>query len=276
MKLIDFHAHVYPAAIARMATQSVCDFYELQSDNAGTPEEKLDLDRLVGICKTLLLPVSVSPKHTRSANAFVAEQMRLHPEFIAFGTVHPADADLPAQLEENRRLGLVGIKLHPDMQKINADDPLLFPLYDALQGREPLYLHAGDPRTGYSHPARIRHILQTFPRLTVVAAHMGSWQMQDIATPLLSCFENCIVDTSSALSWMPAEKAASIINAYGADRVFFGTDYPVGDPVREANAFAALPLRDGDREKIAYLNAERFFRDFGFFNGENGPCKTTY
>ena len=264
MELIDFHAHVYPEAIARKATQSVLDFYDLKSGNLGTPEEKRALDRRAGVVKTLVLPVSVSPRHTRSANAFVAETVRTYPGFYAFGTVHPEDADPVAEWQENRKLGLIGIKLHPDMQKCDIDDPRLFALYDALQGREPLYLHAGDPRSGYSHPARIKRIMDLFPRLTVVAAHLGSWCMQDTALPLLQRYENCIVDTSSAMSFMPMERALALIRAYGEDRVFFGTDYPVGDPLREAEVFAALPLTPREREKIGRLNAEAFFRRFGW------------
>ena len=264
MKLIDFHAHVYPEAIARKATLSICDFYGLSSDNVGTPAEKKEIDARAGIEKTLILPVSVAPKHTRSVNRFAAELVRDDAHFVSFGTVHPDDADPVAEWEENHRLGLVGIKLHPDMQRCDIDDPKLFPLYDALQGREPLYLHSGDPRTGYSHPERVKHILELFPRLVVVAAHLGAWSMQDVATPLLSKYENCVVDTSSSMSHMPVERAMTVIRAYGADRVFFGTDYPVEFPAHEAEVFAALPLTDGEREKIAYRNAERFFERFGF------------
>lgn len=265
MDLIDFHAHVYPSAIARKATLSICDFYDLQSDNEGTPEEKLEIDRRAGIVGTLLLPVSVNPRHTRSVNAFAAEQTRLHPEFVSFGTLHPDDPDPLAVMEENRREGLVGIKLHPDMQRVMIDDPRLLPVYDALQEKnEPLYLHSGDPRHPFSRPERVERILKEFPRLVVVAAHLGAWSMQDLATPILSKYENCIVDTSSSMSHMPPERAVRIIRAYGTDRVFFGTDYPVENPVHEAEVFAALPLTDDEREKIGRGNAEAFFRTFGF------------
>ena len=270
MELIDFHAHVYPASIARKATENVCAFYDLHSDNVGTPEEKLELDKRAGILRTLLLPVSVNPKHTRSVNAYAAEQTRLHPEFVSFGTVCPEDADLLAEWEANRALGLVGIKLHPDMQRVDIDDPRLLPLYDALQAAdEPLYLHAGDPRHPYSHPARVKRILDLFPRLTVIAAHLGAWSMQDVALPLLTKYENCLVDTSSSMSHKTTETAVRLIRAYGADRVFFGTDYPVDFPPHEAEVFAALPLTDDEKEKIGRLNAERFFRRFGFDAGSN-------
>ena len=263
MRLIDFHAHVYPAAIARKATKSICDFYDIKSDNTGTPEEKLALDKAVGIVKTLLLPVSMSPKNTRAVNSFVLTLAKENPAFVPFGTVHPADEDLPAVAEALFAAGHIGIKLHPDMQQCDVDDPRLLPLYDYIQGRMPLYLHAGDPRHPYSHPARIRKIMDLFPRLTVVAAHMGGWSVQDYALPLLREKENCIVDTSSSLSNMTPDYALRLIRAYGSERVFFGTDYPVGNVGPEARLLESLPLTDDEKERIAFQNAQRFFRSLG-------------
>lgn len=259
MELIDFHAHVYPAAIARKATLSICEFYDLQSGNEGTPEEKLAQDAANGIYKTLLLPVAMSPKNAAHVNEFVLKLAKETPAFVPFGTVHPDEPDLPARAEALQKAGHIGIKLHPDMQRVDIDDPRLLPMYDFMQGRMPLYLHSGDPRHPYSHPERVKKIMKLFPRLVVVAAHLGAWSMQDVATPMLSGMENCIVDTSSAMSFMPMERAVKIIRAYGADRVFFGTDYPVGNVFDERETFDKLPLTDDEKEKIGYLNAERFF-----------------
>ena len=263
MRLIDFHAHVYPAAIALKATQSICDFYDIRSGNVGTPEEKLALDNAFGIEKTLLLPVSMSPKNTKAVNEFVLSLSKADPRFIPFGTVHPADEDLPALAESLFRAGHIGVKLHPDMQQCNADDPRLLPLYDYMQGRMPLYLHAGDPRHPFSHPARIKKIMDMFPRLTVVAAHMGGWSVQDYALPLLREKENCIVDTSSSLSNMTADYALRLIRAYGSERVFFGTDYPVGNVETEVRLLESLPPSDDEKERIAFCNAQRFFAEVG-------------
>ena len=201
----------------------------------------------------------------------VLEQAKLHPEFVPFGTVHPDEPNLPERAETLFRAGHIGIKLHPDMQQTDIDDPRLLPLYDTMQGRMPLYLHAGDPRHPYSHPEKIRKIMRLFPRLTVVAAHLGSWSMQDTALPLLGKMENCIVDTSSAMSFMPMEKAVRIMRAYGADRVFFGTDYPVGNVFQERETFDRLPLTDDEKERIGFLNAERFFAAYN--RADKGEAK---
>ena len=262
MHYIDFHCHVYPPAIARKATIATLDFYDLVSPYTGTPEEKRAVDDAFGIDRSLILPVAVLPRLVRNCNLYAAETAKKDPHFIAFGTAHAGDERLMEELESFPSLGLVGVKLHPDMQKFNIDDPRLYPLYDFIQGRLPVMFHSGDPRTPYSHPARIKKVMEEFPRLTVIAAHLGAWSMQDTALPLLQKKENCFVDTCSSMSHMPLPKAEKIIAAYGFERVFFGTDYPVEDPLHQIRTLERLSFSDDAKEKLAHGNAERFLAEF--------------
>ena len=48
---------------------------------------------------------------------------------------------------------------------------------------------------------------------------------------------------------------ARLINAYGADRLLFGTDFPMWDSSEELERFMSVPMSDSDREKIFYSNA---------------------
>ena len=130
-------------------------------------------------------------------------------------------------------------------------------MHAIIAGKIPLTVHSGDPRYTFSHPERIRRILHEFPRLTVIAAHMGAWSMQKEALPLLKNEERCFTDTSSALSGMTVDAAMMYINAYGVERVMYGSDYPIEDPAYNAFLVERLPISDGDKEKIAHLNAER-------------------
>lgn len=260
MKFIDFHSHIYPLAIARKATLSTCDFYDLVSPFTGTPEEKLALDRRIGIANSLILPVAVLPRLVRNCNLYAAETAKNNDHFIAFGTVHAGDEHLLEEAEGFAALGLVGIKMHPDMQKFDIDDPRLYPLYDMVQGKMPVMFHSGDPRHPYSHPAKIRRVMEEFPRLIVIAAHLGGWSMQDTALPLLKDKENCFVDTCSSMSHMPPEEAEKYIRAYGFERVFFGSDYPVEDPLHQMKTLEKLSFSDDEKERIAHLNAARFVK----------------
>lgn len=257
MKYIDTHSHIYPDAISQKATRSTCRFYNVTTDHSGTASELLRLDKEVGIVRSVLLPVSVNPVHTESINNFTLRECEEHPELVPFATMHAANEDMEEQAEKFVERGFKGVKIHPDMQQFNIDDERMFPLYDIIAGKIPLTVHSGDPRYTYSHPERIRRILHEFPRLTVIAAHMGAWSMQKEALPLLKNEERCFTDTSSALSDMTADAAMMYINAYGVERVMYGSDYPIEDPAYNAFLVERLPISDGDKEKIAHLNAER-------------------
>ena len=262
MKFIDFHSHIYPEAIAKKATKATLDFYNISSDYIGTPEEKIATDKKAGIYKSVILPVAVLPKHVHSINVFTSETAKKYGEFLPFGTVHAGDENILNEVELFADMGLRGIKMHPDMQKFNIDDERLFPLYDMIAGKMPVIFHSGDPRYPYSHPERIKRILDMFPDLTVVAAHFGGWSMQEVAFPLLKKYDRCFVDTCSAIMDMTDEKAVEYIKGYGVERVLFGSDYPVDCPVKQARRIMNLPISDDEKEKIAYINGERFIEEY--------------
>jgi predicted TIM-barrel fold metal-dependent hydrolase len=257
MEFIDIHCHVYPDAIAQKAADNIRSFYQIGDDMDGTPEMLLQRGKEAGIGRFVILPVAVKPEHVRSINDFAAKQGQLHREFIPFGTVHPAMENMAGEVDRLESLGLRGIKLHPDCQKFDIDDPRLFPMYEAIAGKMPVFLHMGDKRYDYSHPARLRKVLELFPRLDAVAAHFGGYSMFETACRELKD-KSCIMDVSSSLMFMAPGEAEHYINLYGAERMAFGTDYPVWDPVEEVQRFLSLNLTAQQQEQIAWKTAARF------------------
>jgi len=257
MKIIDIHTHVYPSAIAGKAAQNVRNYYHIGRQMDGTPEMLLQKGSEAGISQYVILPVAIRPENVASINHFVLEQVREHPCFIGFGTLHADMEHIGDAAQEVADLGLKGIKLHPDCQKFDIDDPRLFPAYEAIQGRLPVFLHMGDERYNYSHPARLRKVLSLFPRLDAVAAHFGGYSMYETARQELKD-THCIMDISSSLMFMAPGEAERYINLYGAERMAFGTDYPVWDPVEEVKRFLRLKLTAAQQEQIAWKTAYRF------------------
>lgn len=98
--------------------------------------------------------------------------------------------------------------------------------------------------------------MKLFPKLQVIAAHLGGWEMFDTAYDFLGD-TNCFVDISSCMMFLEREQMEKYIGLFGADRVLFGTDFPLWDPVAEVESFMKLSLRDKDREKISYQNAQK-------------------
>ncbi len=252
--IIDFHTHIYPDAIAQKATDSICEFYGLSTDLSGTAESLLREGRSAGIDKFVLLPVAVRPSLVHSVNDFTSHAVADHSEFIGFGTLHAEMSDPLAELERFSVLGLKGLKFHPDTQGFDADDPRLFPVYDAISGKYPVLIHCGDITLKNSSPDKIKRIIREFPKLTVIAAHLGGWSCFSEAVETLSG-ERCFVDMSSCCPPLDEKTLVSYIRRYGAERVLFGTDFPLWDPKTQVEIFSRLPLTDDEKDLIAYKNA---------------------
>ncbi len=256
MHFIDFHCHVYPDAIAPKAASSIREFYHLGEDAMdGKVSTLVDYGTRAGVDEFVILPVAIHPDRTRHINDFILEQVALQSRFYGYGTVHAAMDDLSGEVQYIMDKGLRGIKLHPDSQVFSIDDPRLFPMYEMLQDRLPVILHMGDTRFDYSHPARLRHVLELFPRLQVIAAHFGGYSMYDIAAEELKGKE-CFFDVSSSLMLMDEGVAEKYIRHYGPQRFVYGSDFPMWNPVTEMERFLRLKLTDSEFEQIAHITAE--------------------
>jgi predicted TIM-barrel fold metal-dependent hydrolase len=130
--------------------------------------------------------------------------------FFGFGTVHADMENICQEVEYITQNGLLGIKMHPDSQGFAVDDERLFPVYDMISGKIPVLFHAGDKRYDYSHPARVRRVIDMFPKLQVIAAHFGGWSMFDLAHSYLKDTD-CISMNSLRLRVFLRKKQADSI-----------------------------------------------------------------
>ncbi len=257
MKLIDFHAHVYPEKIAQKAAEKICAYYDLKEGMTGTSSVLLEQGKKAGIDAYVILPVATKAENVRSINNFALGEQKLHKEFISFGTLHADMNEICSEIDFIKESGLHGVKLHPDQQGFSIDDKRLYEAYDYLQDRLPLVIHCGDKKSLLSHPERLKKVLKDFPRLKLVAAHLGGWSLFNDAVEILKD-QDCYFDISSCFYFISPEKMQEYIHIYGAEKILFGSDFPMWNPQKEVERFFNIPLTDEERELIAYKNAERF------------------
>lgn len=258
MKIIDFHTHIYPEKIAKKAAEAVCAYYSLKEGMEGTASRLLEKGKEAGISSFILLPVATKPENVRSINNFILEEQNIHEEFYGFGTLHArlGEDGLLSETDYIIQNGLRGVKFHSDQQKTAIDDEKLFPVYDYLQDKLPVLFHCGDPVSNLSHPERLKKVIKMFPRLKVIAAHLGGWSLFEEAVSLLKS-ERFYYDISSCLYFLTPEKLKHYINIYGAENGLFGSDFPMWNPVTEIERFNRIPLTQNEREMLSYRNAER-------------------
>ena len=258
MAIVDIHTHIYPEKIAEKATFSVGDFYNIEMRGMGTSEHLLSLVANSPITHHVVHSVATTPKQVESINNFIAAECAAHPNFMGFATMHQDYENPEAEIDRCIALGLRGIKLHPDIQQVNLDDPRLMRVYEAGAARNlPFIIHTGDYRYDYSHPRRLVHVLHEFPTIVVDAAHFGGWSVFDLALEHLED-ERCYVDVSSSLKFLGRRRTIELIQAYGIDRVMFGADFPMWNPANEYEVFRSLGFSEADYEKMCWRNAERF------------------
>ena len=258
--IIDCHCHVYPDKIADKAVKSIQSFYDIEMGYDGRNSTLIENGRKNGVKHYIVFSVATTPKQVQSINSFIADTVKESGGLMTgLGSLHPDSDNIEEDLKHIKELGLKGVKLHPDFQKIAIDDERCERIYELCSGEMPVLLHTGDYRYDFSNPDRLIPILEKYPELTVIGAHFGGWSVWDEAVAKLSSYENFYVDCSSSFEWLTPERTGEIIRAYGADKVLFGTDFPMWGYEQELERFSALGLTEEETEKILYKNAVGIF-----------------
>lgn len=272
--IIDAHCHIYPQRIAAKAVDMTGQFYEAPANGNGLVQNLIELGEMAGTDQYVVQSVASNPHHVASINQFIAGAVTAGDgKLVGLGTLHPDLPDLRAAVEEILSLGLHGVKLHPDMQKFHIDDPRAYPIYTLCEENNlPILMHMGDPRYDYSHPDRLHNMLRDFPDLVVVGAHLGGWAIWDYACDLLAGHKNLYVDSSSSIAAPGKHHGLTpeivhpdrthmvrLIRAWGADKVLYGTDYPMWSLEEDIVAFLDLGLTPAENQAILADNARRVF-----------------
>ena len=268
-KIFDIHTHIYPDSIAQKAVDSLSIFYDFDRlyhflpSGKGTFEDLKDSCLKHNVCGCLMLCVATNAKQVEHVNDFMADVVRNNttPDFtpVGFAGIHQDYTEIEKEVERVASIGLKGIKIHPDIQRVNIDDKRLMALYEIIEGKMPLYLHMGDDREEFQFSAteRLARVKKRFPNLEVVAAHLGGYTAWD-KIGLLTDFDKIWFDASSSFWVIDSVYAKQIIEELGTKRVMFGTDYPVFYANEELERFLKIDLDEETRQDILYNNAARF------------------
>ncbi len=256
MKIIDTHVHVFPDNLAEKVRSFLEAYYKVPFRGKGTRDDILTSMREGRIHISLVFSTATKAAQVQTINDYIAGLVRDNPEFIGFGTIHPDFPNVTNEIKRIQELGLRGIKLHPDFQQLFLDEKRMMKIYGAIEGKLPVLCHVGDQNSDFSSPRRLGKIADTFPGLTIIAAHFGGYSQWNDAERYVIGKRNVYIDTSSSLPWMPQEQALRIIHNHGADRVLFASDYPIVYQKDAVQDFLNLPLNEDEKEMIFHRNAE--------------------
>ncbi|MEA4832459.1 MAG: amidohydrolase family protein [Oscillospiraceae bacterium] len=265
--IIDFHTHAFPERIAMKAMEKLSQTSKIPYYGDGTLSATLsNLDKS-GADKAVILPIATRPDNLRTLNDYAAAhdgRISGNPEyarFIQFGTVHPDTPDVLEELCRIKSLGLPGVKLHPDYQGFFINEEKLYPIYEKISQLGLICIfHAGfdpvSPDLIHADPRESAKVLERFPEMKVVLAHMGGmYQFELVDQYLAGKFKNLWLDTAIISGNIEKELLMRIIKKQGAGRILFASDFPWHETANELSFIRSLPLEDGEKELILGKNA---------------------
>ncbi len=197
-------------------------------------------------------------------NDFVSAEIgKYSDKFRALAVVQPKEG-VNAADELQRRLtttGFVGLKVKPKWGGFSlADIEVMGPLCEILMSRNAVLL---------THISQNFHtpqgdslsdlfvLLKNFPKLKVIAAHLGGFAgVYSCYEPLRMVMENLVFDISlpANLEWLP-----SLMRLGGGHRYLYGSDFPYCEYNEIDKPLERLGLTDMEIDQLLWRNAEDFF-----------------
>jgi predicted TIM-barrel fold metal-dependent hydrolase len=200
-------------------------------------------------------------------NEWTAEFAERTPDCLHTATFYP-EHHAASYVEAAIECGVRVFKVHIQVGGFHPCDPLLDPVWGMIEDAQiPVLIHCGSgPTPGdYTGPEPMAALLQRFPRLQLIIAHMGTPEYTEFLD-LAEDYDGIRLDTtmvwtdfSEADAPFPAAERGRL-RAFG-DRILFGSDFPnipysYGHSI---HALERLDLGDAWLRQVCYRNAARLF-----------------
>jgi predicted TIM-barrel fold metal-dependent hydrolase len=267
MEIIDSHCHIWPEKVAQKAKDFLEQAFNHKMVSLPVADNLLrHMDR-AGISKSITSSVASRPDQVISINNWLFSMK--HERFIPFASMHPfyyESAGKNGLAQELKRIkdNAFGIKLQPEFQNFYIDDEKAFPVYEMLEELNlPVIFHCGvelsSPGEVKSSPDRMIKVLEKFPEMKVIGAHMGGFMMWGEALEKLAG-KNIYFDTSDSIRAMKPELLNMFFEKHGFDKIFFGSDFPMQTPKEEVDFIKNLPISEENKQKILSLNISKLLK----------------
>lgn len=259
LKIIDFHVHIYPDSVAAKVAATIGLPEEAKHPERLTAEGITAAAKRAGVTLSVNLPVATKAEHVENTNRYV----RSMPEgVISFAALHPDTPNKREVLTCLKAEGFKGIKFHPEFQNFALEEERMREAWEAMSdlGLIAVFHAGGDrcfPPPYHTSPRTFVDFAKKYPKLKIVAAHMGGYMMWYETELELAGKADIYLDTSWMTAMCDAKQLVRTIRKHGADKILFASDSPWREPKDDIAAILALPLEDEEKEMILHKNAER-------------------
>ncbi len=191
-----------------------------------------------------------------------------HNELVGIGSVDPHSLGIKAAVAEVERavkkLGLKGINVEPGFGNppMKADDPLLYPIYDACdQLGVPVCIMSGptSPSLELTDPAPVGRVARAFPKLAIVCYH-GFYPYVNEIIGVAFRYENVCVVPDMYIFCPGGSLYVEAANGFMKDQFMFGSSYPFRAMGQSVEDYRKLGFRDEVMGQVFYENAKRVLK----------------
>ncbi len=276
MMIIDFHTHVLPPRIKKDRSTCVekdtafAGIYSGEKVKIATAENLIDTMDREGIAFSVIVNYGWSTHELCvETNDYILESVARYPKrlagFCSISTL--TDGASLAEIERCARGGARGIgELRPDIQlSPSATQETLAPISRILRENSLMLLtHSSEPvghlypGKGMVTPEKLLTFISRFDGVPIICAHWGGGlPFYALMPEVRQALENVYFDTAISPFLYRPEVYRLVRDLVGANRILFGSDYPVIPPARLIKEIEASDLPEEDRDMILSGNARR-------------------
>lgn len=250
--IVDAHCHVWPDALAARLVAARPAGMDAVGD--GTVSGLLATMDAAGVDYACTLAIANEARHVARTNEFVGALDRSR--FVPCGTVHTG-----LSTEENLRHlqdnGILGVKFHPNFQGLSLVDPAVLDVFTALaEAGIPVFAHVGHGSDEAAHErgstTHVSRVMDIVPDLRFVAFHFGGYHELERSESSTVGDRRVLLETSwpPSVSDLGRDRVCGLVGAHGADRIVFGSDWPMADPANEIAFIRSLGLAPADEHAL--------------------------
>ena len=274
--IIDFHTHVFSPEIKKNRDKYLAKdpcFAQLYSN----PKAKLvTAEELVAAMDRAEIDISVilnlgwtTHELCADSNDYILESAARYPKrLIGFCAIQPRSPEAALnEIERCAKSGAKGIgELRPDMQMFDLrDETLMAPLVETITKFNMILLtHSSEP-VGHIYPGKgevtptmLYPFIIRFPELKLVCAHWGGGlPFYALMPEVKKVLANVYFDTAASPFLYSPEIYRQVAQIIGADKILFGSDYPLLSPGRLMEEIKTLNLPEETKSLIFAENVRK-------------------
>ncbi len=274
--IIDFHTHIFPPRIKKNRDKYIDSdscfaiLYSNKNAKLATVDELIESMDRDGVDISVVLNIGwTTHELCVETNDYILESIARYPQrLVGFCTVQPRS--LESALDEIERCAKGGIRgvgeMRPDMQLLDlSDGELMEPFVQVINKHKLILLtHASEP-VGHEYPGKgavtpelLYSFITSYPDLTIVCAHWGGGlPFYALMPEVKQAMSNVFFDTAASPFLYSPQVYSQVIQLVGADKILFGSDYPLLTQSRLLGEIRSLDLIGETESLILSGNAQK-------------------